>query len=49
LSGSLADVVSAAGGFIPGLHIASTAVGLASSVTEFVSDIIDLASGREGS
>lgn len=49
LSGALADVVSAAGGFIPGLHIASTAVGIGSSVTEFVADIIDLASGREGS
>lgn len=48
LGGSLLDFASAAAAFIPGLNIASSIAGAASSLGEYGADITDIVTGREG-
>ena len=49
LGGSLLDFASAAAAFIPGLNIASSIAGAASSLGEYGADITDIVNEREGS
>ena len=48
LGGAVTDLVSAVGGFIPGLNVASAVVGAGSSLAEYGSDLYDLFTDREG-
>lgn len=49
LYSATADLVSAVGGFIPGLNVASTVVGVGSSLGEYGADLADIINDREGS
>lgn len=49
LYSATADLVSAVGGFIPGLNVASTVVGVGSSLGEYGADLTDIINDREGS
>lgn len=48
LGSAITDLTSAVAGFVPGLNIASTATGMASSLTDFGADMTDLANDRKG-
>ena len=48
LGSAITDLTSAVAGFIPGLNIASTVTGAASSFTDFGADMTDLANDRKG-
>lgn len=48
LGSAIVDLTSVVAGFVPGLNIASTVTGAASSLTDFGADMADLANDREG-
>ena len=48
LGSAITDLTSAVAGFVPGLNIASTVTGAASSLTDFGADMVDLANNRKG-
>lgn len=48
LGSAITDLTSAVAGFVPGLNIASTVTGAASSLTDFGADMVDLANDRKG-
>lgn len=48
LGSAITDLTSAVAGFVPGLNIASTVTGAASSLTDFGADMVDLVNDRKG-